>query len=106
MWEFRHGNGNFKKGDVAGLREIRRRTSRHTLIHRDSFSGHKSAGVQPGTPAEPSDGSDAKFSSLEQSMFDLHMRLAQLEKNNSLLSSKCQALNEGLIRCHQVWAFV
>lgn len=103
MWEFKHGNGNFRKGDVAGLREIKRRASRHTLINRDSFSGHKTNASQPGTPAEAlTDGADVKFQHLEHSLYDVHARLARMEDSNALLSSRCQALTESLIRCHQV----
>lgn len=39
LWEFKHGGGNFRKGDLAGLKDIKRRASRHTLMHRESFSG-------------------------------------------------------------------
>ncbi|KAI5287685.1 hypothetical protein KEM52_001461, partial [Ascosphaera acerosa] len=113
MWEFKHGNGNFKKGDVAGLREIKRRASRHTLIHRDSFStgGHKLSSNtnhhQNNGPhgAEPQEGGAdaARFLSLEHSVFDMHSRLSRMEESHALVSSKCQVLTESLIRCHQ-WA--
>lgn len=104
MWEFKHGNGNFRKGDVAGLREIKRRASRHTLINRDSFSGHnKPSASQPGTPAEAfADGPDIKVQHLEHTLYDVHARLARMEDNHASLSSKCQALTESLVRCHQV----
>jgi hypothetical protein len=36
LWEFKHRNGKFKRGDLIGLREIGRRASRHALIHRHS----------------------------------------------------------------------
>ncbi|PGH13597.1 hypothetical protein AJ79_03590 [Helicocarpus griseus UAMH5409] len=107
MWEFKHGNGNFKKGDVAGLREIKRRASRQTLIHRDSFSAHKTNASQPGTPAEPlPEGTDtrvidSRMMSAEHNIYDLHNRLLRMEENYSLLTSRCQALTESLVRCHQ-----
>ncbi|PGH29624.1 hypothetical protein GX50_07632 [[Emmonsia] crescens] len=107
MWEFKHGNGNFKKGDVAGLREIKRRASRQTLIHRDSFSGHKPSASQPGTPAEPlPDGADSRvidsrLINTEHNIYDLHSRLSRMEENYSQLNSRCQALTESLVRCHQ-----
>ncbi|KAK2739259.1 hypothetical protein FQN57_006594 [Myotisia sp. PD_48] len=101
MWEFRHGNGSFRKGDVAGLRDIKRRASRHALIHRDSFQNHKQNLSQPGTPAEPlPDGLD-RMASFEQSLYDVHSRLTRMEDHNALLSSRCQMLTESLIRCHQ-----
>lgn len=104
LWEFKHGNGNFKRGDLAGLREIKRRASRHALIHRDSFSSpHKSSISQPGTPAEPvPDVADVRIANLEHSLYDLHTRLMRTEENNTALSAKCQALNDSLVRCHQV----
>ncbi|KAK2768115.1 hypothetical protein FQN53_006309 [Emmonsiellopsis sp. PD_33] len=102
MWEFKHGNGNFKKGDVAGLREIKRRASRQTLIHRDSFSAHKPNPSQPGTPAEPlPDGPDGRLVNLEHSVFDMHARMSRMEESHTLLSARCQALTESLVRCHQ-----
>ncbi|EFR04327.1 hypothetical protein MGYG_07335 [Nannizzia gypsea CBS 118893] len=102
MWEFRHGNGSFRKGDVAGLRDIKRRASRHALIHRDSFSTHKANQSQPGTPAEAAmDGLDPRMANLEQSLYDMHNRLARMEDHNALLSSHCHILADGLARCHQ-----
>ncbi|KAM5432674.1 Flocculation suppression protein [Microsporum canis] len=102
MWEFRHGNGSFRKGDVAGLRDIKRRASRHALIHRDSFSTHKPNPSQPGTPAETAmDGQDPRMASLEQSLYDMHNRLSRMEDHNALLSSHYHVLADGLAKCHQ-----
>ena len=104
LWEFKHGNGNFKRGDLAGLREIKRRASRHALIHRDSFSSpHKPSVSQPGTPAEPVvDPAELRLQNLEHSIFDLHARLSRTEESNTSLSAKCHVLNESLVKCHQV----
>lgn len=104
MWEFKHGNGNFKRGDTAGLREIKRRASRHSLIHRDSFtSPHKPNLSQPGTPAEPiQDSEDRRLSSLEHCINELHNRLVRTEENNAALISRCQSLNDGLLKYQQV----
>jgi HSF-type DNA-binding len=102
LWEFKHGNGNFKKGDLMGLREIKRRASRHTLIHRDSFSGQKAGPSQPGTPAEPTqDTTESRVMSLEYAYHDMLNRLARTEDSYALMSSRVQALTEGLVRCHQ-----
>ena len=101
LWEFKHGNGSFKKGDLMGLREIKRRASRHTLIHRDSFSNSKPGVSQPGTPAEIMPDTDQRLAGLEQAFYDVHARLQRTEDSNALLSSRCQALTEGLVRCHQ-----
>jgi hypothetical protein len=103
LWEFKHGNGSFKKGDLTGLREIKRRASRHALIHRDSFSGQKPNPSQPGTPAEPMpDTTEARLLNLESAYYDLNARLARTDDSYALMSSRCQALTEGLVRCHQV----
>lgn len=104
LWEFKHGNGNFKRGDLAGLREIKRRASRHALINRDSFSSpHKPSVSQPGTPAEPlPDVGDVRLANLERILYDLHARLMRTEESNTALSSKCQSLNDSLAKCHQV----
>ncbi|KAI9867335.1 MAG: hypothetical protein M1830_005833 [Pleopsidium flavum] len=106
LWEFKHGNGSFKRGDLVGLREIKRRASRHALIHRDSFtSNHKPSVSQPGTPAEPMpDHGDARLANLEHSLYDIHARLTRTEESYAIASSRCQALAEGLIKCHQ-WNF-
>lgn len=105
LWEFKHGNGNFKRGDLAGLREIKRRASRHALIHRDSFSTpHKPSISQPSTPAEPlpADMGDARLIHLEHNFYELHARLMRTEESNTALSAKCQALNDSLVKCLQV----
>ena len=104
LWEFKHGNGNFKRGDLAGLREIKRRASRHALIHRDSFSSpHKPSVSQPGTPAEPvTDPAELRTQGLEHSIFDLHARLLRTEESNAALSAKYHVLSESLVKCHQV----
>jgi hypothetical protein len=103
LWEFKHGNGSFKKGDLTGLREIKRRASRHALIHRDSFSGQKASTSQPGTPAEPMpDATEARLLTLESAYYEVQSRLARTEDSYALMSSRCQALTEGLVRCHQV----
>ncbi|KAI9840301.1 MAG: hypothetical protein M1837_001788 [Sclerophora amabilis] len=103
LWEFKHGNGNFKRGDLAGLREIKRRASRHALIHRDSFSsGPKANPSQPGTPAEPMpESTESRLNSLEHSLYDVHARLNRTEDSYASLSNKYQTLTDGLIKCHQ-----
>ncbi|KAI1618586.1 two-component system, unclassified family, response regulator [Exophiala viscosa] len=100
LWEFKHGNGNFKKGDLMGLREIKRRASRHTLIHRDSFSNPKPGLSQPATPGEmPSD--EPRYPGFEQTFYEMHSRLERTEQNYALMNTRCQVLTEGLVRCHQ-----
>ncbi|KAH0558746.1 hypothetical protein GP486_004608 [Trichoglossum hirsutum] len=102
LWEFKHGNGNFKRGDLVGLREIKRRASRHALIHRDSVSsGYKATASSPGTPAEPiTDTTESRLAGLEHTLYDLNSRLSRSEENYAILSSRYQSLAEGLLRCH------
>ena len=104
LWEFKHGNGNFKRGDLVGLREIKRRASRHALIHKDSFSGTKNGATSsPGTPGEQiSDSIESRLLNLEHSLYDLSNRLARSEEQNSHLAHRCHTYLEGLTRCHQV----
>lgn len=104
LWEFKHGAGNFKRGDLTGLREIKRRASRHALIHRDSFStgAPKMPTPQPtGTPMEQMpDPIEARVGMLEWNQQDLFARLARTEDAHAAMTSRCQALLEGLAKCH------
>ena len=105
LWEFKHGNNNFKRGDLVGLREIKRRVSRHALIHRESFpAGSKAAAAtQPGTPIETiPDSLEVRLNGLEHSLYDMHVRLSRSEDSHATLSSRYQLLLDGLTRCHQV----
>jgi hypothetical protein len=108
LWEFKHGNGNFKRGDLVGLREIKRRASRHALIHRDSFStgpkGSISAGPgEPGPDQPPMPHSmEARLSFLENYYHDLHARLSRSEDSSAYLQHRVAVLSEGLVKCHQV----
>ena len=103
LWEFKHGGGNFKRGDLVGLREIKRRASRHALIHRDSFS----AGPKASVPDIPTAGDqmphtlEARLNILEHNYFDVHARLARAEDQTAYWSTKCQMLSDGLLKCHQ-----
>ncbi|OMP81858.1 hypothetical protein BK809_0006167 [Diplodia seriata] len=103
LWEFKHGNGNFKRGDLVGLREIKRRASRHALIHRDSFStGPKAAAPSSGAPVEPMpDPVEARLQMLEHSLYDMHARLARTEDSYAYVNQRCNVLTESLMRCHQ-----
>ncbi|KAK9323411.1 HSF-type DNA-binding-domain-containing protein [Lipomyces orientalis] len=54
QWEFKHGEGIFKRGDVESLRGIKRRASRQSVVNRDSISSSKSGSVSmPVTPISP-----------------------------------------------------
>lgn len=101
LWEFKHGNGNFKRGDLVGLREIKRRASRHALVHRES-NYSKPATSQPGTPAEsmplPPDSADARMASIEHTLFDLGSRLQRSEEAAHYMHLKNQAAMETVNR--------
>ncbi|KAK5142377.1 hypothetical protein LTR04_002252 [Oleoguttula sp. CCFEE 6159] len=88
LWEFKHGNGSFKRGDLVGLREIKRRASRHALIHRDSFSGPPKLPLsQPATPIEtPTDPVEARLNRLEYNLHDIYARLWNHELSSHVLS--------------------
>ncbi|KUI60620.1 Transcription factor SFL1 [Cytospora mali] len=96
LWEFKHGNNNFKRGDLVGLREIKRRASRHSLVN------PKPPPSQPGTPAEPmqpiQDGGDPRLNNLERSMHDLYARLDRSESNAHYMQVKHQALLDSVSR--------
>lgn len=101
LWEFKHGNGNFKRGDLVGLREIKRRASRHALVHRES-NYTKSATSQPGTPAEPmpipQDGPDARLINIEHTLYDLGSRLQRSDEAAHYMHVKNQAAMETMGR--------
>jgi hypothetical protein len=103
MWEFKHGNGNFKRGDLVGLREIKRRASRHALVHRDSYSSVKSLPYsQPGTPAEIvqpiQESTETKLASLEHDLYGMHARLLRSEETVNTLYMRSQVMMEALSR--------
>ncbi|KAI9652040.1 MAG: hypothetical protein M1831_007232 [Alyxoria varia] len=107
FWEFKHGNGSFRRGDLNGLRDIKRRASRHTLIHRDSFPTApppKISNPPPAPsqgPAEPmSEPGDARLSMLEHSLYEIHSRLTRSEENNAFMAAKCQDLSEKLSKTY------
>lgn len=103
LWEFKHGNGNFKRGDLVGLREIKRRASRHALIHRDSFSTPKvPTGPPTGAPVEAMpDPVDSRLLSLENNLYEMHARMQRSEDSYAYLNQKNVMLMEGVLRCHQ-----
>ncbi|PHH67630.1 hypothetical protein CDD80_685 [Ophiocordyceps camponoti-rufipedis] len=102
LWEFKHGNGNFKRGDLMGLREIKRRASRHALVHRES-SYTKQVPSQPGAPAEPAqmmaaETAEARLANLEQSLYDVAGRLQRSEDNAHLANLRNQAATDMMSR--------
>ena len=89
LWEFKHGNGNFKRGDLGGLREIKRRASKVALPHRDSFtSGSKIAASQIISPREAvPDSLEIRMNMLEHSLYDMHARLLRTEEAHAFVTS-------------------
>jgi hypothetical protein len=106
LWEFKHGNGNFKRGDLVGLREIKRRASRHALVHRDSYPAPKAPISQPGTPAEPIHGmqesTESRLTNLEHTLYEMHGRLQRSEDNSQFLHVRNQVVMEALSRSLQL----
>jgi hypothetical protein len=106
LWEFKHGNGNFKRGDLVGLREIKRRASRHALVHRDSYSAPKPPLSQPGTPAEPmhsmQESTESRLTNLEHTLYEMHARLQRTEDNSQFMHVRNQVVMEALTRSLQV----
>jgi hypothetical protein len=106
LWEFKHGNGNFKRGDLVGLREIKRRASRHALVHRDSYSAPKPPLSQPGTPAEPmhsmQESTESRLTNLEHTLYEMHARLQRSEDNSQFLHVRNQVVMDALSRSLQV----
>jgi len=104
MWEFKHGNGNFRRGDLVGLREIKRRASRHSLVHRE-YNGQKPPPSQPGTPAEPmppmQEGGNPQLNTIEHQMYELTARLQRNEENTHYIEARYQAVLETVSRLLQ-----
>ena len=75
-------------------------------MQRDSYSApaaHRQIVMQqPGIPTEAVMDPEARLAQLEYGMHDMHTRLVRTEESNSALSAKCQALNESLVKAHQV----
>ena len=107
LWEFKHGNGSFKRGDLVGLREIKRRASRHALVHRE-YNSQKPPPSQPGTPSEPmpppmpgQETGDPRMGSLEHNVYDLNARLQRFEENAQFMHVKQQAIMDTVTRLLQ-----
>ncbi len=94
LWEFKHGNGSFKRGDLVGLREIKRRASRHSLVHRDFNAQKQPPPSQPGTPAEPvpmPEGVDPRMSGIDHALYNFESRLQRNEEAMHFMHLKHQA---------------
>ncbi|TLS25766.1 hypothetical protein PpBr36_07448 [Pyricularia pennisetigena] len=103
LWEFKHGNNNFKRGDIIGLREIKRRASRHALVHKEY--NQRPTPPQPGTPAEPmpiQDGADPRIANMENALYDLSMRLQRSEESSHYMHIKQQAAMDTMGRLLQL----
>jgi len=104
LWEFKHGNGNFKRGDLVGLREIKRRASRHALVHRE-YSNQKPPPSQPGTPSEPmppmQEGGDPRLNNIEHTLYEMSARLQRHEENAHFMNIKHQAVTDTVSRLLQ-----
>lgn len=106
LWEFKHGEGNFKRGDLNGLREIKRRASKHALIHRDTVSAvskasaaHPQHAMNHDTPPESTEN---RVNMLEQNLYDVHSRLAKSEESHAIMAARYQDLADKLAMSYQV----
>ena len=101
MWEFRHGAGNFKRGDLNGLREIKRRASRHALVHRE-YNNQKTQQNQTTSQPEPAqqmqDSNDARVANLENLVHNLSARLQRQEDQVHHMQIRHQAVMETVSR--------
>ncbi|KAI9053925.1 hypothetical protein LZ554_002870 [Drepanopeziza brunnea f. sp. 'monogermtubi'] len=107
LWEFKHGNGSFRRGDLVGLREIKRRASRHALVNRDTYSAPKQPPPsQPGTPAEPMhamhESIESRLTNLEHTLYEAHARLQRSEENYHFTHVRNQVVMEALSRSLQL----
>ncbi|APA05949.1 hypothetical protein sscle_01g007190 [Sclerotinia sclerotiorum 1980 UF-70] len=106
LWEFKHGQNSFKRGDVVGLREIRRRASRQSLVHRDSYSAPKPALSQPGTPGEPvlpiQESTESRLTYLEHGLFEMHAKNTRDAESQHFFHVRHQVLMDTLARVLQL----
>ncbi|KAJ5032938.1 uncharacterized protein L3040_009527 [Drepanopeziza brunnea f. sp. 'multigermtubi'] len=107
LWEFKHGNGSFRRGDLVGLREIKRRASRHALVNRDTYSAPKQPPPsQPGTPAEPMhamhESTESRLTNLEHTLYEVHARLQRSEDSVHFMHVRNQVVMEALSRSLQL----
>lgn len=81
LWEFKHGNGCFRRGDLLGLRDIKRRASRHALAPREF--PQKPPPPPPNMPPEAMhpmhETQDHRMPPLNHAVFDLS---SQVEASN------------------------
>lgn len=84
-----------------GLREIKRRASRHALVHRE-YGNQKPTPSQPGTPAEPMpiihDGSDPRLANIEHSLYEVTAKLQRSEETAQYMHIKQQAMVDAINR--------
>lgn len=106
LWEFKHGQNSFKRGDVVGLREIRRRASRQSLVHRESYSAPKPPLSQPGTPGEPiqpiQESTENRLMMLEHGLFEITAKNARDAENQHFLHVRHQVMMDTMTRVLQV----
>jgi hypothetical protein len=116
LWEFRHREGAFRRGDFARLSAVKRRASRQTLPHRSSFSAaprippppQQQQQQQQPLPTGPipesiqQDPLELRFINLENGLHDAHQLLARMQETNATLSSRCQMLTDNLTRAYHV----
>ena len=125
LWEFRHREGAFRRGDFARLSAVKRRASRQALPHRSSFSATPRAVQQQPQQQQPQqqqplpqqsqphstgpipeivqDPLEIRLMQLENHLHEAHMQIARSNDMNASLNSKCQQLSDNLTKVYQVF---
>lgn len=102
LWEFRHGTGSFKRGNLVGLREIKRRASRHALVHREGSVATKQGSSQANLSTDPlplpPESAEARLASLEHNLYDLSSRLQRSEESAHYMHTRSQTVFEAMNR--------
>ena len=101
LWEFKHGGGNFKRGDLVALQEIRKPASRHAFVHRKHHNQKPPPPLpfQPGTPPKSmfstQEGDPRVKDDVEHTLCELKNRLGRVEHTISELNV-CLQNRDGL----------
>ncbi|CAK7272760.1 Flocculation suppression protein [Sporothrix epigloea] len=101
LWEFKHGNNNFRRGDLVGLREIKRRASRHSLVHREYNPQKPPPMSQPSIAAEATslpDVTDPRLSGLDHALYNIESRLHRNEEAMHYMHVRNQATLDAVNR--------
>lgn len=114
LWEFKHGEGNFRKGDRENIREVKRRPSKHTLDRRETTRASVSSVSVPmpvpyhplpmhtGSITSVTDPVEDRLSRLEHRFYEQHAALMQSETLRSQMSTKLDVLSDCVAKSQKV----